>query len=204
MNFLNLINWLKSLFKNLIYFFPLFFLLILFKGCELIDEEHCLYETNESRIWTPGNNPAGAEEGAGDSFWFINFGFDRSYGFNRLFKIENSCPFGVIEFKVNIVEKPFIKKPPYYFLQIYKIMDLKGKKYSVYKTSRDFNRKTDTELYVNYTLELDGLLLDGPSEYGAVAYASFYKSDFPGLLEAEEWAKNNIVKVEYKATFIRY
>jgi len=123
MNFLNLINWLKSPFKNLIYFLSLFFLLILFKGCDLFDEEHCLYETNESRIWTPDNYPAVAAN------YGVTFKFERSASINSIYKIENCCPYGALNIKVNIYEKQGIyTKPIKYTIYLYEGIIIKGKK----------------------------------------------------------------------------
>ena len=196
----------------LLYLLLLIYSAIGFPGCDLFgDEEHCLYTTNESKIWTPGNNPAVAEYGSFESddykedFFNVYFAFNRTSGVNSLFKIENSCPIGIIDFKVNIVEKLFINiKPFVYRLAIYQIKVVRGKKILDFFAEKKFERKTDTELYVDYVVPLDGLLEDGPREYTAVCYAIFEYSDFSDLLEAEEWAKNNILKVEYKATFYRW
>jgi hypothetical protein len=185
------------------YFLFYIFLSISLTGCDLFgDEEHCQYETNESKIWNPANNPAVAENIPGN--YYIYFAFERSLNLNSLFRIENSCPIGVIDLKVNIVEKLFIKKPLIYWLAIYNIKNVKGKKIKNIYANKAFIGKTDTELYANYVLALDGLLEEGPREYGVICYATFLDKDFSGLLEAEEWAKNSIVKVEYKANFTRW
>ncbi|MBK7096689.1 MAG: hypothetical protein IPH57_17105 [Saprospiraceae bacterium] len=181
-------------------------------GCDLFgDEEHCLYTSNESKIWTPGNNPAVADYGNIESpdykadYYNVYFAFNRTSGVNSLFKIENSCPVGVIDFKVNIVEKLFIDTKPFvYNFAVYQIKVVKGKKILDLFGEKKFVRKTDTELYVDYVVPLDGLLEEGPREYTAVCYANFDYSNFSDLLEAEEWAKNNIVKVEYKANFVKW
>jgi hypothetical protein len=176
-----------------------------FPGCELFeDEEHCQYETNESKIWNPANNPAVAVKDE-ENRYHIYFCFERSFNTNSFFKLENVCPFGFIDLKVNIVEKPDISYPLDYLLEIYKIENIKGKKIKNRLFSKIFARKTDTELYVNHTIVIaDGLPKDGPVEYALICEAEFTSFFFDNILQAEEWAKNSFVKVEYKTNFVRW
>ncbi|MBK7096688.1 MAG: hypothetical protein IPH57_17100 [Saprospiraceae bacterium] len=114
--------------KYLNYFFFFLVLSLSMNGCDLFeDEEHCQYTSNESKIWTPSNNPAVAIKDQ-DNRYTIYFCFERSLNTNSLFKLENVCPFGFIDLKVNIVEKPGIPRPYAYNLEIYKIENIKGKK----------------------------------------------------------------------------
>lgn len=188
--------------------FPLYLFFLLccilgFPGCDLFeDEEHCQYTSNESKYWTPSKNPAVAENIPGN--WYIYFAFERSFNLNSLFRIENSCPIGVIDLKVNIFEYLYIKKPLIYWLSIYEIKNVKGKKIKNLYANQKFIRKTDSELYANYLIALDGLLEDGPREYGVTCYATFLDKDFPDLFGAEEWAKYSIQEVEFKANFVKW
>jgi len=170
--------------------------MVLFKGCDFFEEDHCLYETNESRIWTPDNNPAVAAN------YGVTFKFERSASINSIFKIENCCPYGALNVKVNIFEEPgFYTKPVKYIIYLYEGIIIKGKKFVKIPSELAVIRKTDTELWTDFTLVLDGFLEEGPREYYMVCEAEL--NDKFGL-EAEEWAKNYIKKVEYKAAFIRY
>jgi hypothetical protein len=64
-------------------------------------------------------------------------------------------------------------------------------------------RKTDTELWEQQTITLDGFLESGPRNYRIICQAIF-PGGFLDDLEAEEWAKNNIIKVVYEATYVKY
>ena len=131
---------------------------------------------------------------------FVHFPFDRSLNTNSFFKLENVCPIGIIDLRVDIIEKPLIIRPYSYYLRIYNITNVKGTKKANYLGQKALDRKTDTELYINHTIVFaDGLPKNGPTEYAFICVASFTPLFFDNLLQAEEWTKNNYVKVEYKA-----
>ena len=86
--------------KYLNYFFFFLVLSLSMNGCDLFeDEEHCQYTSNESKIWTPSNNPAVAIKDQ-DNRYTIYFCFERSLNTNSLFKLENVCPFGFIDLNI--------------------------------------------------------------------------------------------------------
>jgi hypothetical protein len=193
--------------------FRLYLLLLIFSafgfpGCELfVDEEHCQYETTESKIWTPDQYPAYAP---GDTS--VTFVFSRDVNlFQRSFKIENVCPLGALGVKVRIIEKGSIlpPQPKNYRLLLVEVVS-KNEGYvgysGFYKIRKitGFYRQSSNELKAETIKDLIGLPEDGPRTFFIGVAAVFEKGVFSDRLDIENWAKNNVAKVEFTTNFIKY
>lgn len=93
--------------KNLLFIFSLLMMLLTFKGCDLFeDEEHCQYETNESRIWDHEKhfteNFIG--EDADWATYYLIFNHS-SKPEDANFTIDNVCPLGALAINIKIIQK---------------------------------------------------------------------------------------------------
>ena len=193
--------------------FPLYLFFLLysafgFPGCELFgDEEHCQYESNESKIWTPDQYPAFSQRDTSVTFVFSRDG----NLFQRSFKIENVCPLGALGVKVRIIEKGSFLPPQPIRYRLF-LCEVVSKNegyvgYSGYYKIRKvtgFYRQSANELKAETIKDLIGLPEDGPKTFFIGVAAIFEKGVFTDLLELENWAKNNVARVEFTANFVKY
>lgn len=210
-------------FKIIVVLLKIKFLLLLLSifslgiiGCELIDDEHCQYETNESRIWYPDQHP---------SYYFVEYDenlhydhkilFEFNYSsdaFQSNFNIDNSCPYGALALNIKITEKDLgIDEVHSYYGDIFEVQTVKEKK--VYKKIDNFkfNRISEKELISadilndkNVVIELVGLLDNGPKKFFITCYALVFPLSPYKVEKYENWAKENIKKVEFKVNYIKW
>ena len=188
-------------------------MLITFKGCELLgDDEHCLYDTVESKIWTPGTYPAVGHISPGEppyrSFGVI-FCFSRGSFNSSFFKIDNACPYNAIVLDIKVKTKTgAFDNFETFKVSVSKITTVKGKKISNQVFSALMNKKTDSEYFFKKVIEVGGILANGPTEFaiicGVTGYESMFNPRFADVIELENWATENVVSVEYMANFIKW
>jgi hypothetical protein len=200
--------------KKIIYL--LVFLLsvsISFTSCNILgDDEHCQYETLESKIWTPGTNPAlGYFSLSSPPYRPFNvaFIFSRVNHYSSFFKIDNACPYNAIALDIKVKTKPGSIDPSYLFkVVVLKIETVKGKKISKSLSTNIMYKKTDSEFFLNKVIELGGILDNGPAEFavvcGLTGFESMLNPLFKDVIELENWAEQNILSVEYKTNFIKW
>jgi hypothetical protein len=183
-------------------------MLITFKGCDLFgDEEHCQYETTESKIWTPANhflNPTQYEPEP----YYVYFEFNLGSNFyQRSFQINNVCPLGAIAFKVKVFEKESIIGPRpirYSATLCESVQTGEGWNYNMKKTIDVYKRVSNTELQGEGAKELLGLPEQGSRNFFITFDAFFEKGLFKSPEEIEAWAKQNITRIEFYSDFTRY
>lgn len=213
----------SKVFRTIIFFLKIPALILLFSlfaigftGCELLDEDHCQYETTESRIWYPDKHPSYYYVKYDENLHYshkILFEFNHSSDpFESNFQINNSCPYGALGVNIKITEKDLgIDEVHAYYGYIFEVQIVKGKK--VYKEveSFKFNRISENELISsdffkdkNVVLELTGLLDNGPKKFFITCNAVVYPLTFNKVEKYETWAKENIKKVEFKVNYIKW
>lgn len=200
------------------FFFALFVfsVFVLFSGCELLDDEHCQYETTESKIWTPEQNA---------SYYYVQYDENLSYthkiqftfnhssnSFESNFQVTNACPYGALGIKIKITEKDFgIEEVHSYYGNIFEVQTVKGKtifkKISAFKFERISEKEFKSVDFLtdkDVICELTGFLDNGPKKFFISCYAvvfpftPFYDSKY------EPWAKDNVKKIEYQVNYIKW
>ena len=191
----------------------LFISTISFVSCELLgDEEHCLNETVESRIWTPGTYPAIGNLTPSSppyrSFGVI-FCFSRVSHYSSFYKIDNACPYNAIVLDIKVKTKTgAFDNFETFKVSVSRINTTKGKKISNQIFLGLMNKKTDSEYFLQKVIELGGILDNGPAEFavicGVTGYDNIFNPRFNDVLELENWTQQNVISVEYKANFIKW
>lgn len=205
---------LSRLVKQFLFFTWLVLSLVTFKGCDLFgDEEHCQYESNESRIWLPdqhfSDNAIYIHKPSGSDFALYFLCFNHLNTFEKFFVIENVCPLGALAVNIKITQKDNIGLEHFYAGTIYEVLSIKGKNHNQ-KLKTFFFRISGNE-YISYddktknnlVIELADLPETGPRKFFVMCRAHVYNiSKYGG--NPDNWAKDNILKVEYNATFVKY
>jgi hypothetical protein len=161
------------------FFFALFVLsvFVLFSRCELLDDEHCQYETTESKIWTPDQNTSKYYVQYDENLSYthkIQFTFNHSSNsFESNFQVTNACPYGALRIKIKITEKDFgVDEVHSYYGNIFEVRNVKGK--TIYKKVETFQflRISEKEFRSaeffsgnDVSYELNGLLDQGPGTF---------------------------------------
>lgn len=204
--------------KNLLLVFSLFILLITFQGCDLFgDEEHCQYETVESKIWLQGQHPAFYKFRIDENFFGhqeIFFEFNHSSNpFESNFHISNSCPYGAIGINIKIKEKGLGAENVHsYYGHIYELKNIGGKKIYNHVQGISFRKISENE-YISYDwltndkikIELNGFLENGPKNFYITLYAVIFgPNPISYHPEYETWANENIEKIEFTSNFVKW
>lgn len=184
-----------------------------FSSCELFgDDEHCLNTTSESKIWTPSSDPpVGYFLGEIPPYkpFGVTFSFARINNYTAFYIIDNACPYNAINLDIKVKTVPgAINELMTMKVAVFKITTVKGKKAARQMFLKIMNKKTDSDFFFNEIIEVGGLLENGPAEFAVICAATGYQSIsnpyFNDVLAIENWAKQNIIKVEYKADYIKW
>lgn len=209
---------LSRLIKQLLFFTWLVVLLVTFKGCDLFgDEEHCQYETVESKIWYPDQHPAFYKYRIDENLFShheIFFEFNHSSNpFESNFHISNSCPYGVIGINIKIKEKGLGAEYVHsYYGYIYEVKNIGGKKIYDHVETIFFKEIPENE-YISYNaftkdkikIELNGFLENGPKNFYVTLKTVIYgENPYQNHPEYESLAKGNIEKIEFKSDYIKW
>jgi hypothetical protein len=195
--------------KNFAYFILFIFAFsISFSSCDLFgDDEHCQYEANESKIWTPSNHFVYVQDYSSNPY-YIMFEFNLGSNFyKRSFQLNNVCPFGAIAVKVRLFEKESIigPRPIMYIADICEsVQTAEGWNYKMKKEIHVYNRVSNTELRGEGATELLGLPESGGRNFFVTLTAKFEKGLFNSPAEMEAWAKENITRIEFYSDFYKY
>lgn len=172
-------------------------------GCDLFeDEEHCKYEVTESQIWVSGQDPAMAVRDTS-----VTFVFNRSINLSeRSYRITNVCPLGALQVTVRLKEKGSIfgPKPTHYRVLLVEEVDTYGRDFYKIRQVTGMYRQSETELSVQFTQDLLGLLDSGERTFFVGCAAIFEPGTFSSLAEMETWAQDNVSQVEFTSKFTRW
>lgn len=208
MNYSKVFLFLIIVAKNLSFFSLTFLIVLTFNGCDLFgDEEHCQYEAQESKIWTPSNHFVRGEQYASKPY-YVEFEFNLGNNFyQRNFQINNVCPLGAIATKIRLFEKESIIGPHPIMYHAYlceSVQTAEGWNYIIKEVIDVYKRVSPTELQGEGIEELIGLPEQGSRTFFVTLSAVFSRGLFNSTDEIEAWAKENVTRIEFYADFTKY